>query len=245
MIVSALLVALVSLGVYMGIDGASATSGINKHRSVATELAQQDQDRMRAMTVTELSNYRDIARRRSAACSTRSSRRRAGSPTRRDRHLHERHGEGELPRHQLAGDVANMTVPPVTVESLIAPPNGSFGTNQGSLAVQVRDRNGAAVPGAQRHAHRPAGLHRRDERAGCVLWGYLPVGNYTVLDVAKPGYVDPSGDAPEQAGRRRRRVDEHLAFDYDPAADPGRLPDVEREAAVAANGTAFTASTPT
>src|SRR5919204_544579 len=53
-LVSALLVALIAVGVFAGFDAASATSGNNKSRGVAATLAQQDQQRMRAMKLSDL-----------------------------------------------------------------------------------------------------------------------------------------------------------------------------------------------
>jgi len=246
-VVSSMLLVLVASGVYMGLDGASETSGINKHRSVATEVAQQDQDRMRAMAVTELSNYRATNTTSvagvlytvtssaiwitdgtgTASCTS---------------------GQAQAQYLRISSSVtwANMTIPPVTVESLVSPPAGSFGTNQGTLAVQVRDRNGNGVPGVSTSLSGPQSYTDTTNQIGCVLWGYLPVGNYTV-SLAKQGYVDPSGVA--QPSKPTGVVGEAvstLAFDYDLGGQiRASYTSLDRSGGrlVAANGLAFTAVT--
>jgi Tfp pilus assembly protein PilV len=242
-IVSALLVVLVSSGVYLGLDAASATSGINKHRSVATYIAQQDQDRMRAMAVTELSNYRatsmqtvgnvtySIASAASwitdgtgaASCT---------SATARANYL------------RIASTVTwpGMTIKPVSIESVVAPPSGSFGTNQGSLAVQVRDRNGAGVPGVGVSLSGPQAYGDTTNDQGCVLWGYLPVGSYTVA-LSKSGYVDGQGVAqPSKAVGVVGEATTTLAFDYDAGGQAQAVYQTLSAAGgtpIAANGTSF------
>lgn len=249
-IVSSMLLVLVASGVYLGLDAASATSGVNKHRSLATEIAQQDQDRMRAMAVTELSNYRDTTTTRvgpvtytvasssswitdstgTASCT---------SGTARAHYL------------RIASSVTwpGMTIQPVTVESVVAPPAGSFGTNLGSLAVQVRDRTGAGVQGVSVALTGPQNYTDTTNEIGCVLWGFLPVvrGSDYSVSLSKAGYVDPSGVAtPSRAAGVVGESTSTVAFDYDLG---GRIAatyesvDSSTGRPVAANGTAFTAVT--
>jgi prepilin-type N-terminal cleavage/methylation domain-containing protein len=58
-IVSAAVLALVSLAVLAGIDGASASSAREKARAVAMSLAEADQERMRQLPVTDLADVAD------------------------------------------------------------------------------------------------------------------------------------------------------------------------------------------
>lgn len=215
-IVSALLLVLVASGVYLGLDAASATSGTNKRRSLATGVAQQDQDRMRAMAVAELSNFRDERRMRVGAIefTVRSS---ASWVTDGSGTASCTAATARTSYLRIASSVtwAGMTIKPVGIESVIAPPNGSFGTNLGSLAVEVRDRDGLPVPGAAVTLTGPRSYTDTTNSLGCVLWGYLPAGSYAVA-VAKPGYVSPEGVA--QPSRAVGVVGETTAtagFDYD------------------------------
>ena len=53
--VGALILAITTTAILSGIDGAQKTGGRNKARSVAAALAEQDQERMRAMPVASFS----------------------------------------------------------------------------------------------------------------------------------------------------------------------------------------------
>lgn len=246
-VVSSLLLVLVASGVYLGLDAASATSGVNKHRSLATEIAQQDQDRMRAMAVTELSNYRDTTTTRVGAVTYTIA---SSSSWITDDTGTASCTSGQAKAHYLriASSVTwpSMHIRPVTVESVVAPPAGSFGTNLGSLAVQVRDRTGAGVQGVSVALSGPQSYTDTTNEIGCVLWGFLPVGTYTV-GLAKAGYVDPSGAAaPSRAAGVVGESTSTVAFDYDLG---GRIQatyesvDSSTGRPVPANGTAFTAVT--
>jgi Tfp pilus assembly protein PilV len=245
-LVSAVIVVLVSLGVYAGIDGASATSGINKHRSIATEVAQQDQDRMRAMTVTELSNYTatntsTIGGVTYTIVST------AKWVTDSTGTANCTSGAAQANYLAISSSVTwpGQTIQPITVQSVIAPPNGSFGSGQGSLAVQVRDRNGNGVPGATATLSGPKAYTDVTNANGCVLWGYLPVGNYNVA-VAKTGYVDPSGaPAPTKPVGIVGESTTTLAFDYDQGGQiQASYQSWNGTTTVPANGTSFLATNP-
>ncbi|HEU4703553.1 MAG TPA: carboxypeptidase-like regulatory domain-containing protein [Conexibacter sp.] len=241
-IVSSMLLVLVASGVYLGLDGASATSAVNKQRSTASGLAQEDQDRMRAMAVNELSNYRATTTRAigpitytiassaswvtdstgSASCT---------SGTARAHYL------------RIASSVTwpSMRIAPITVESVVAPPAGSFSTDLGSLAVQVRDRDGNGLPGVGVTLTGARNFNDTTNEAGCVLWGFLPVGNYTV-GVSKLGYVDANGvAAPTQVAGVVGASTQTLAFDYDLAGwIDASFQTLDRAGgrAVAANGSA-------
>src|SRR4051795_8291473 len=56
MMIGAVVLVLTALAIYSGLDGASKASGRNRNRTVASYLAQQDQERMRTMDAAALSN---------------------------------------------------------------------------------------------------------------------------------------------------------------------------------------------
>ena len=59
-LVSAVLLIVVALAIATSLDAASRASGENKERSVAASLAERDQERMRGMDPTALSNYHPV-----------------------------------------------------------------------------------------------------------------------------------------------------------------------------------------
>src|SRR3954465_6875336 len=61
-LVSAVLLIVIALAITSSLDTASRASAENKQRSVAAALAEQDQERMRGMDASALSNYHPAAR---------------------------------------------------------------------------------------------------------------------------------------------------------------------------------------
>ena len=242
-VVSSMLLVLVASGVYLGLDGASATSGVNKHRSVASEIAQQDQDRMRAMAVNELSNYRATNDHESRPASpTRSPRARAGSPT-APAPASCTSGQAQAHYLRISSSVTwpNMTIQPVTVESVVAPPAGSFGTNHGSLAVQVRDRNGNGVPGVSVALSGPQ-TYTDTTNADRLRAVGLPAGRQLHGHRLASGLRRPQRRrAAVEGGRRRRRGDLDGRVRLRPRRpDPERATDARQKRAETrspANGT--------
>jgi Tfp pilus assembly protein PilV len=218
-VVSSMLVVLVALAVYAGLDAASTASGVNKHRSLASELAQKDQDRMRAMALVELSNYRDSLPTRVGTV-TYTVVSRADWTTDRSGTATCTGTDARANYIRISSKVSwsGMRIRPIAVESLIAPPNGSFGPDQGSLAVQVNDRNGQGLAGVPVTLAGPRNYTDTTNAAGCVLWGYLPVGAYTVT-LSRAGYIDPQGVAqPSRSVSVVGQATNSVSFDYDAAA---------------------------
>ena len=193
-LVSGLLLVIVALGVFAGFDGASATSGTIKARAMASGVAQQDQERMRAFKLALLSNYRETRSQTIAGVpykvvsrgdwiSDASGSTACGSASARADYL------------KISSTVtwpAMVGAKPIKAESLVAAPNGSFGPSQGSLGVTVRDGSGTGVGGVPVSLSGTAARTDVTDDFGCVLYAFLPAGNYTVT-LAAPGYVDRQG----------------------------------------------------
>ena len=193
---SAVVVVLLAIGIFKALDSASAASGAIKGRAIAADLAQADLERLRGMKVSELSNRREV-----------------NYPTRggitftvasRADWVSDASGSASCASGSGRADYLKITstvtwpamggIDPVTLTSVEAAPVGSFGSDQGSLAVSVVDAAGDPVAGKQVTLSGPKGLTDVTNSLGCVLWGYLDVGNYTVT--LAPGCSDRSGNAP-------------------------------------------------
>lgn len=219
-IVSAMLVALVAVGVYAGLDSASATTGINKGRALATEVAQQDQERMRAYRASDLSNLR-MTRTQAVAGVPYTVVSRADWITDSSGTSSCQSGVARASYLKISSIVTWPGKPagvnPVEVTSLVAPPNGSFAENQGSLAISVRDRNGNGVAGLPVSIAGPASRSDSTNELGCVLWGYLTAGNYTA-SFSRTGWVDRQGNQNvSQAVGVTGQQTNTASFDYDQA----------------------------
>lgn len=196
-LVSALILILVSLGTYTALDAASATSGSNRNRTLANEVAQQDQERLRAFRAVDISNY-SSTRSQLASGVTFTVTSKADWITDSSGAESCASGQSNANYVRITSTVSwpNMRgIDPVVLSSLMAPPNGSFSATQGTLAVQVIDRNGVGIPNVPVSISGATSLSDTTNSLGCVLWGYLPEGNYTrTVNVA--GLVDQDGNAP-------------------------------------------------
>ena len=222
-LVSALLVALVSIGVFAGLDSANATSATSRSQAVAAGLAQQDQDRLRSLGATALSNRRES---RTVSVSNGNGPALAYTVVSRGDWVSDNSDtasctstDSSLDYLHISSTVTwpGMRVSPVVADSIYAVPNGSFGANQGSLVVQVLDRNGDGVPNLPVNLSGPQSQSDSTNANGCVVWGYLPTGSYTVA-FSRSGWVDHDGKqdiskAVSVIGESTNTV----SFDYDAA----------------------------
>lgn len=83
---------------------------------------------------------------------------------------------------------------PTVIESIVAPPNGTFSADRGTLAVAVRDSQGNPVPGV------PLALSGVGSQTtgsnGCAQFLNVPEGDYTLTPSTATGVVDKDGSAP-------------------------------------------------
>jgi prepilin-type N-terminal cleavage/methylation domain-containing protein len=110
------------------------------------------------------------------------------------------------------------TVAPVTSQTLLTPPSGSYDPNKGHVLVQVFDRDAAPLAGQAVTVAGPETATQPTTAEGCVFFAYLDPGDYDV-SLNTSGYVDRQGGQPAlqtvavQAGQISQ-----LQFDYDRAA---------------------------
>jgi prepilin-type N-terminal cleavage/methylation domain-containing protein len=109
-------------------------------------------------------------------------------------------------------------VAPVTSQTLLTPPSGSYDPNEGHILVEVFDRNAAPLAGQTVTVTGPETATQPTTAEGCIFFAYLEPGDYDV-SLNTSGYVGRQGDQPAlqtvavQAGQIST-----LQFDYDRAA---------------------------
>ena len=214
-LVSSLVMVVIAVGVFKSLDTASARSGYQKDKGVAAGLAQQDQERLRAFTIQELNNYvqtRCLQKQttgfvkdpecdnslaqgpiykvisRTDWVSDQSGTRSCGTGARSD-YIRISSTVSWANPSGTSETGANR----VSVASLVAPRVGSFG-DDGSLSIEVRDRNGTGRANVPVAVTGPKSLSGTTDANGCLFFGYLPQGNYTVA-VTQSGNVDSNGNA--------------------------------------------------
>lgn len=194
-IFSAVLLVVVALAVMSSLDVATKTSAANKGRTTASSLAQQDQERMRAMTIAQLSNYHETSTETvgglvynvdSRAEWVRDATGTAASCSDT--------GQSDYIRISttITSSVVGRDTRPVTIRGIVAPPVGSLGPNQGTLAVKVVDRNDAPVANMPVALTGTKALTDNTNALGCAVFGYIPAGagtSYTV-QLNQGGWVD-------------------------------------------------------
>ena len=198
-LVSAVLLVVVALAVMSSMDVASRTSAANKGRSVASSLAEQDQERMRGMTIEQLSNYHATADPTVAGM--------AYHVDSRSEWTNDATGNvascsdtGQASYVRISTTVTSSVVgtdtKPVVMRGLVAPPVGSLGPSQGTLAVKVSDRSGNPVEGMPVGLSGTTTLSDNTNALGCAVFGYIPAGTGTSYTVTlnSTGWVDQNDD---------------------------------------------------
>ncbi len=184
-LVSALLVALISAAVADALIAGAYTSADQRNRSVAHELAQQDQERLRGMSAQQLNGLNQTLPQitvNGTVYTVRSQAQFVGS------------SGGTCSSSAAAYFRTSSTVTwgnpseSVVEESVITPPAG------GTLLAQVEDQTTAALSGVTVSASGPDYASGTTDANGCTVLAGLATGSYNVT-LAKPGYVDPNGNA--------------------------------------------------
>ncbi|MDX6718392.1 MAG: hypothetical protein QOJ63_646 [Solirubrobacteraceae bacterium] len=191
---SAMLLLIVVGAVLTGIDTATLESGLGRGRATGATLAEQDQERLRSFRAVELSNYTEE---RTVNL--------GGGPytvTSLVEWLRDFNGEplsctngsAQADYLLIGSTVTSGTLRGHTIhlESLLAPPVGSFGPSQGTLGVQVVNRTSIPVAGMDVAVTGPDASVLPTNDLGCAIFGYIPPGSYTAT-LNENGWVDVSG----------------------------------------------------
>ncbi len=123
----------------------------------------------------------------------------------------------------LAVDVAvtwpNMAgVQPISSNTVVTPPVGTYDPTSGHVAVTVRDRNGVAEDGVLVSLGGPVNDSQMTTSDGCAFFAFEPPGSYTVA-LSGSGFVNDQGiAAPSQSATIKAGSVVSVQFQYDQAA---------------------------
>ncbi len=198
-IVSAAVLAIISLAVLAGIDGAQRSTGREKARSVAAALAEQEQEKLRSQQFDTLVGY--------AAAAPAVQNVPVGGITYQVKdevfwQVDSASGQNQCTSSSsdasylritstVTSTLVGTTIQPVKVSSLVAP-SIQYSASHGSLGIKVADRNNAGVGGIVVTTGGKAAYSGTTNSDGCVLFSNIPIGTYTAT-VNTGGYVDTSG----------------------------------------------------
>jgi hypothetical protein len=193
----------VALGVLRGLDVAGHSSGREKARSAAAALTEQDQERLRSFRAVDLANY-DEERTvyvNGVKYTVNSQVDWVRDSTGGTQSCNNSATQADYMRitSTTTSNLVNTPIAPIKLASIVAPPVGAFGTNQGTLGIQVNDRNGVGVPDLDVTIAGPTTITNPTNSAGCAIFAYVPVGSYTAsLNTA--GWVDKGGNQNASTG---------------------------------------------
>ena len=196
-LVSAVITVLIATAAFGAIQSAGRTASETKHHTQAYGIAQQDQARLRTFKISDLSNY---AEDRTVTVD--------GTP-------YAIHSTGEFVTdstgtQSCAGSASadyisiGSTVtwpsigsrPPVIIKSIVSPPNGTIGEDRGALSVKAVDSRNNPLAGLTISGTGPDTFSDTTDANGCVLFGNLPAGNYTLTPSSALTLVNKDGAAP-------------------------------------------------
>lgn len=192
---SALILLIVVGSVLTGMDTAAVSSALSRSRVTAASLAEQDQERLRSYRAVDLSNR--VEKRTvslggvtyTVTSEVKWIRDSDSTP------LSCTSGSSQADYMLIGSTVTSGTLTKqraVHIESLLAPPLGSFGPTQGTLGVQVVDRAGAPVNDMTVSLPGSDSLPLATNSLGCAMFGYIPAASYSVT-LDKPDWVDAGG----------------------------------------------------
>lgn len=108
---------------------------------------------------------------------------------------------------------------PVTSRTVLTPPVGAYDPNSGHIAVSVHDRDALPQDNVPVSITGPVTQSQFTTTEGCAFFAYLPVGTYDVA-LSAPGYVDGQGNAnPLQTTTVTLGTTVRVEFDYDLASE--------------------------
>ena len=157
-LVSAVLVAVIGVALFGALNSAAKVSGKSKTRAGAAAVAQDDQERMRAMPVATLNNFRDH---RDPVVMGKT----AYVVDSRAEWIADSKGATDCTANGAAADylkitstvsAKNIPLKPVVVTSTVTPAPGTFTSDEGSLAVSIVGADGLGRSGVNVSINGPA-----------------------------------------------------------------------------------------
>jgi Tfp pilus assembly protein PilV len=193
-LISAVILVIVVGAVLTTIDASGRTTTVNKNRSVAATLAEQDQERLRAMSPTQLSTYAEAPKPTVVGGVTYTVESKSewvydagGAPQSCENST----GQADYLRisSTVTSSVVGTRVKPVTMRSLVSPRVESFPENSGTLTVKVTDELGQPVVGMPVTIAPAAMVPQSTNAFGCAVFSHIPIGDYTAT-LNQPGWVN-------------------------------------------------------
>jgi len=207
-VIAALLVGLIAAAIFTGFSAVAGIAGGQRHQSQADELAQQDQERLRSLSVGQLSatasgsSCPTTAPADGNGCYTQTIDNEAYTITSSTQFVSAAGGTASCSGSGSTGSADYIAIqsevqwganskndgnPPVIVHSLVSPPGG------GGLVVSAQDSAGNNLAGVGVAVEGPGTSTSTEtlttDSNGCAVFGGLTGGTYSVTATAPAGYL--------------------------------------------------------
>jgi Tfp pilus assembly protein PilV len=203
LVISAALLIIIVVGVMVGFDTSGQITGYEQQRSEANALAQQDQNRLRALTIFQLSGLSQTNT--VTAGSTRFTIQSTGQFENQATGSSSCAANGSASYVQAISTVtwfpsgARGPHRQVVASTLVTPQPG------GALIVQVVGSQGTGVQNMSVSATGPASISSTTSANGCAIFAGLLGGTYNVT-TSQPGYVDKDGNTTPPLNQQAQTV---------------------------------------
>jgi len=196
-LISALIIVIVGGAVLTLLQATARSAGDSRNRTAAQAIAQEDQARLRSMRISSLNrlNQNWTAKVGGTTFTINSTGSFVNNAT----------GSPSCTGSNTSADYVRITStvtwprmngrPPVVMQSIISPSNGSLNPGNGTLTVSTINAAGLPLPGVGLSGTGAGTFSGTTDSEGCANFADLPAGSYTLTPSA-PGLVDKDGNAP-------------------------------------------------
>ena len=192
-LISAVILVIIIGAVLTTIDASGRTTAVNKNRSVAAALAEQDQERMRAMSPTALDGYSlsKTVTVNNVPYTVDSKSEWIFDATGATASCENAAGQANYLRisSTVTSSVVGTRVKPVAIRSIVSPRVDSFPEDTGTLTVKVTNHLGEPVVGMPVTISPAAKAPQVTNEFGCAVFSHIAVGPYTAT-LNQPNWVN-------------------------------------------------------
>jgi Tfp pilus assembly protein PilV len=196
-LISAVILIIVIGAVLTTIDVSGRTATVNKSRSIASTLAEQDLERMRAMSPTALDGHSQSGTVEvdNVPYTIKSKSEWIDDATDTPKNCEASSNQGSYLRisSTVTSSVVGTRVKPVVMRSIVSPRADSFDEDSGTLVVKVTDHEAKPVRGILVTISPAAQLARATDEFGCAVFSHIPARTYTAT-LNTPGYVNEDAE---------------------------------------------------
>jgi Tfp pilus assembly protein PilV len=196
-LISAAILVAVLIGVLASLDASAHTAAINRSRTVAAALAEQDIERLRALPAATLATYDKGPRTVKSgsvdylvASKVEWVHDASGTPA-------SCNSDGKRADYiritsTVTSNIVGKRVKPVEMTSIVAPRVGSFGANQGTLGIQLKNEAGGPVSNMPVTIAGPVTQSDATNSLGCAVFGHIAARYGSTSRATRPSPTPPT-----------------------------------------------------